>query len=592
MSDRPTSIHDLDFTPRAAVFASPEDWRDQFIYQLLIDRFDNNDPDVPPFDPDKARRGRDRKQGSRFQGGNLRGVMRRLDYIRGLGCTTLWISPPFKQRRDDPGSYHGYGAQDFLAIDPRFGTTEDLVELVREAHKRGMYVVLDIVVNHAGDVFAYKQQDTPYPQQGTPYREEGQYEFGHWRYAGSDKTSGPLGPDDGVWPIELQDPAAFKRKGSIRDLGSAGEDEVIQGDFFGLKDLDTNNPVVVDALIAIYKYWIAVADVDGFRVDTVKHVEPRFMARFTNAIHEYALKIGKRNFMIFGEIIGHDDLLHRYVGNNGPALGTEEWFPRLDAALDFPLYGVLDETIKAKRDCGDLRRRYDYFRQYYRDLGHAARYYVTFIDNHDQSHRPHRRFMHGVEHPNVAISGVGFLLTNLGIPCIYSGTEQGFDGGGDADVFIREAMFGGQWGAFDTTGMHFFNPEHPIYRGIAAVARARAEQPALRYGREYFRETSGDGEHFSFPDGKECTMAFSRILDTDEVVVIFNLSDQPRSDAVVVGSGQLPTGTILKNLLGNENRYTVEDAPSGTTFVRVPLEPHGMAILVRTQDGDGATRNP
>src|SRR5688572_22290414 len=117
----PRSVTDLDYEPTGEVFPSPRDWRDHFLYQLLIDRFDDG-KDRPAFDPRAPRRGRDRDAAARFQGGTLKGITRRLDYIHGLGCTAIWISPPFKQRRDDPGSYHGYGIQDFLAIDPRFGT--------------------------------------------------------------------------------------------------------------------------------------------------------------------------------------------------------------------------------------------------------------------------------------------------------------------------------------------------------------------------------------------------------------------------------------------------------------------------------------
>src|SRR4051794_35351131 len=130
---RLTSLEQLDFTPQGSVRPSPEDWRDQVIYQLLVDPFYDGKKH-PPYDPKKAKRGRDPEQGHRFQGGTLRGITRRLDYLQGLGCTTIWISPPLKNRLDDEASYHGYGAQDFLSVDPRFGTLADFQKLVREAH--------------------------------------------------------------------------------------------------------------------------------------------------------------------------------------------------------------------------------------------------------------------------------------------------------------------------------------------------------------------------------------------------------------------------------------------------------------------------
>src|SRR5215218_8507664 len=174
MPIRPSSVSEIDFAPRGPMFPSPVDWRDQFIYQLLIDRFDDN-KEHPPFDPNSTPRGgRDRSRAYHFQGGTLKGVTRRLDYIKGLGCTAVWISPPFKQRQDDPTSYHGYGIQDFLDIDHRFGTNEDLRELVREAHQRGLYVILDVVINHSGDVWGYAGEG----ERQHPYNETGRYDFG------------------------------------------------------------------------------------------------------------------------------------------------------------------------------------------------------------------------------------------------------------------------------------------------------------------------------------------------------------------------------------------------------------------------------
>jgi glycosidase len=570
-----SSVSQIDFTPRQTVFASPADWRDVFMYQLLVDRFDDN-KDHPLYDPTKeVKRGRDQREGYLVQGGKLKGITRRLDYIKGLGCNAVWISPPFKQNQDDPGAYHGYGIQDFLSIDPRFGTTEDLRELVREAHARGMYVILDIVINHSANVFDYEEKEVP-------YRAEGTYTFKDWhRSSGSAPGSSP-GADDAIWPVELQDPSSFKRKGSIRDLMKAQGDEVVDGDFFSLKDLDTTNPRVLDVLIKCYKYWIAVADVDGYRIDTVRHVEPHSCAIFCNAIREYARLIGKDNFILFGEIVADDDLLHKYVGANIPVAGTNEWYPQLDAVLDYPLYANLDEVIKGQRCCDVIRNRYDHFRHYYRAFAEAGKYYVTFVDNHDQPHRPFRRFLNNVGDWRVGVLGIGFLLCNLGIPCIYYGTEQGFDGGGDHDKFVREAMFGGKWGAFDTTGYQFFNPKNPIYTAIKRIADVRRQRKSLRYGRQYFREISADGENFGMPGDGKCTLVFSRILDAEETVVLLNLEDAPRNDWILVGYNQIPPGSKLVDMLEEDGQtFEVVDAPKGGARVRVPTGPRQIRILRR-----------
>jgi glycosidase len=504
-STRLTSVEQLDFVPHEEVFPSPVDWRDHVFYQLLIDRFDNNEKGVPPYDPQKAPRGRDPEQGKVFQGGKIKGITRRLDYIQNLGCSAIWITPPFKQRQDDPGSYHGYGIQDFLAIDPRFGTLEDFRELVRQAHQRGMYVILDIVLNHTGDVWTYADDPSP------SYNPEGPHPFGQWHKISKGKE---LGPDDAVWPVELQDPDCFNRRGPIGDIASCSGEECIKGDFHSLKDLNTSNPKTLDVLIKIYKYWIGATNIDGYRIDTVKHVDPPAMAIFCNAMHEYATRIGKKNFLIFGEIPGEDDLLHKYVGGNRPLEQENERYPNFDAVLDFPRYRVLDEVLKKQKPYIELRTRYEGFQHYFRDYSQATNYYITFVDNHDQPDRPGRRFLAGAENPQLAALAIGYLLCNIGIPCIYYGTEQGFDSAGDTDAAVRETMFGGKWGAFDTTGVQFFNPDHPIYKAIAGVAAVRRQEPVLRYGRQYFRETSSNGKDFGWgPEIKEI-LAFSRVLDT------------------------------------------------------------------------------
>jgi len=585
MGDRPTSVSQLDFTPQHDVFPSPRDWRDHFIYQLLIDRFDDNG-DHPPYHPNEAKRGRDEKNACLFQGGKIKGITRRLDYIKGAGCTAVWISPPFKNRQDDCNACHGYAIQDFLDIDPRFGTIEDLCELTREAHARGMYVILDIVINHTGDNWAYAND------QPMPFSETGRHEFGFWRRNGGgqasveDAANGALGPDDGVWPVELQDIEVYKRRGYIRDMSSAGRDEKINGDFFSLKDLDLNNPKALDTMIRVYKYWIAVADVDGFRVDTVGHTEPGATSNFCNAIHEYCKSIGKDNFIIFAEIVEGDDLLKRFVGGNVPAPGVdvaEEEYPMFDAVLDFPLYFVLEEVIKGFQAPHVLRDRYESFRHFYRDYGAAGQYFVTFVDNHDQMVRPYKRFMNNVDDPRQGVLAMGYLLTNMGIPCMYYGTEQGFDGGGPSDAYVREAMFGGKWGAFDTTGCHFFNPNHSIYQGIEKIAKVRAEEPALRYGREYFREISGNGEDFGHPIDGNCTLAFARVLDTTSVVVAMNLTAIRREDHILVDANLNPPGSIMVNLLEPSQRYTVTQNVNGQTHVQVPLEGRTMAILKKVE---------
>lgn len=568
------SVHELDFKPQGEVFPSPADWRDIFIYFLLVDRFDNNQEGLPPYDPETTPTGRDTRQGTLFQGGNLKGILRRLDYIQGLGANGIWLSPVLKNRQEFDKTYHGYGIQDFLEVDPRFGTRADLQELVRQAHERGMVVILDIIINHTGDNWAYPD-DQPYYYW---HDARGPFKFGHWREV--DPSPG-FQNDDGVWPREIQSPNCYKRRGQIRDWNHS--EETIHGDFLSLKELDINRSDVLDTLIKVYKYWIALSDVDGFRVDTVKHMESSATAIFCNAVREYAQRIGKRNFFIFGEIVDDDVTIQRYIGRNSRIGESNERFPSLDAALDFPLYFILEEVIKGFRNPTLLRERYEKFQTLYSDHGEAGRYFVTFVDNHDQMSRPHRRFLHQNPHWRQIVLAMGYLLTSQGVPCIYYGSEQGFDGGGDHDAYVRECMFGGRWGAFETTGHHFFNPGHPIYQHISAIAAIRTRQPALRYGRQYFREISGNGNHFGHLQDGLGTLAYSRVLDSTEIVVALNLEQTSRNDWITVDLNLSPPGTEMVNLIDPSMKVCVERRGLRAA-IKAPLKGHQIAVFTSGSD--------
>lgn len=561
------STRQLDFNPQRPLHPSPVDWRDQVIYFLLIDRFQKHGDHAPPLRPGEAPARRDPAAGGRFQGGDLRGIIERLDYIQNLGCTAIWISPFVKNRIDRDDTYHGYGAQDFLQVDPRFGTLDDLRALTAAAHARGMYVIADIVLNHTGDVWSYPNGDRYYYDGGR------RFPFGAFRE--HDPAPG-FQLDDAVWPAELQDPEAFKRKGEIRRWEDAAEAR--DGDFSTLKELDVGRPEVLDALIKIYKYWIVAADLDAFRLDTVKHLESSAVAIFCNAIREYAREVGKHNFFLFGEIVGGDEVIERYLGRNTRIEGTSERFPSLDAALDFPLYFMLEEVLKGFRSPEELRLRYEELRTKYADHGEAGGYFVSFVENHDQMSRPYRRFLAGAPWQQ-GVQAAAFLLTSPGIPCLYYGSEQGLDGAGDSDAAVRECMFGGAWGAFGTAGAHVFDEQHPIYTGIRAIAQIRREQPALRYGRYYPREISGNGRDFGFPAAAPCTLAASRVLDADEVLVALGIGGAPRTDCVTVDANLSPPGRRMRNLLEPSTALEVRRAPDGRAYVELALPAYGVAIL-------------
>ncbi len=565
------SIDQLDFHPKKSVHPSPGDWRDQCIYFLLVDRFDDNRWHLPylgftkrPMPPSK--------NGLGVHGGNLKGIRRRLQYLKSLGVTTLWLSPIMKNRIDAFGTLHGYAVQNFLEVDPHFGTKEDLRDLVDTAHGMGMYIVLDIIINHTGDNWAYENDSKPqFSKDGT------KYPFGFWRRSSED---GDLGSEDAVWPAELQDPDCYTRHGSITDWNNYGQ--AVYGDFFNLKDLDLGNPATLEALIAIYKYWIAEFDIDGYRVDTVKHVENKSSVKFFNSIKEYAESIGKHNFFIFGEIVDSDSMITTYVGNQ-PVNG--ERLQALDASLDFPLYFILDEVIKGTSSPHELRKRYDSLRASYSQTD-GSNSLVTFIDNHDQMSRPYRRFLHTAVDERQAVLGIGYLLTSVGIPTIYYGTEQGFNGGGPQgdyqDNLIRECMFGGRWGAFGVQNRHYFNPRHRLYKEISHIATIRASEPALRYGRLYFREVSENDTDFFYPEMGKGMVVYSRILDDTEILVALNLRGKTYTNSVNLDATVTGTGTVLQNLLNKKVRVLTREE-SGRSVLTLTLAPYEIAILKKVE---------
>ncbi len=173
------------------------------------------------------------------------------------------------------------------------------------------------------------------------------------------------------------------------------------------------------------------------------------------------------------------------------------------------------------------------------------------------------------------MGAIGFLLCALGTPCIYYGTEQGFEGRG-SDNAMREAMFDR-----DTSGRNLLNPECTIYRAIAAIAHAMRDTAELRFGRMYYREISDDGEHFGLPYGSDYTLAFSRVLWGSEVLVAYNVSSRPRSDCVIVdASFHAPGGTItMTYLYGGNGSIAVQGAASGARYVKLDLEPHQFVVL-------------
>ena len=525
-------------------FPSPGDWRNCCIYFLMLDRFAN---------ATAAPRGTWNQIYKQRQGGTFKGVEAQLEYIADLGTKAIWLSPVLKNVKPDGDyNYHGYGAQDFVNVDERFasdGTRAaaevELAELVEQAHARGLYVIFDIVLNHAGQVFDYVRPDgvvesfSDAAVMNGPLGDEPPIEwvngFGVPRPDWTDGLPAPaaLSVDDAVWPTDFQNRLFFRRRGSTL-TNTPDARGFVPGDFGNMRQLvaeyDASVPgqeavrasygvsPVTAILIRAYQYLMAKYDADAYRIDTVKYVYPDGVRNFGNAMREYGLSLGKQNFFTFGEIYDSEQTIEGFVGrttDGGEGFG-------IDAALDFPLFYVLPSVAKGFAGVETIRGVFEARKQAelgrLSSHGEAGRYFVSFLDNHDQR----QRIQHPSTPPVQVTLALGLLFSLQGIPCLYYGTEQGLSGtvkpDGTPDLgtneSVREALWGRMPVAFDET--------HPVYRAVKALTTLRSNEAALSYGRLYFREVSENGSDFGQSSGNGGIVAFSRILVDREVLVVAN----------------------------------------------------------------------
>ena len=501
--------------------------------------------------------------GARWQGGNIKGVTSKLPYLAQLGVTTVWLGPIFKQRRPDD-SYHGYAIQDFLEVDPRLGTRADLAAMVDAAHAAGLRVILDVIFNHTGNNWVYEGDADKPRYRHWPLH----YARGQWRTGENALAAAIGGVDDGVWPVELQDEAHYTRAGdgslSAGDFNDPHA-EFRRTDFVGLRDVNFDGSRALDDMARCFKYWIALTDCDGFRIDTLKHVSAEVGRNFCGSIKEFSANLGKADFFLVGEVAGADGDAERYR----EVLGSN-----LNATLDIGqsrrlLHGVAKGLVAP-------RAYFDFLRSWKDDLGshrNAGRSHVSILDDHDHVSGDKVRFSSDAASDHQVVAGVALQLFGLGIPCVYYGTEQAFAGperserelylpdynAGDPppDKYLREAMFGPVhprksgaagigndlsvfdenlfgFGPFGSSGAHAFNPASPAFVRIASLARVRLTYPVLRYGRLYQRPMSNFNAAFADAEAGEL-ITWSRILDEEEALCIVNANGtQPRGGDVVV----------------------------------------------------------
>ncbi len=621
------SLAEVDFSALCSrtFFPSPSAWEDQVLYSLMLDRFSDGSEAgykgnsgrtvrsgmTPLFGardaggavrrPQEAARWRE--AGAGWVGGTLRGLASKMGYLARLGVTAIRVSPVFRQAAYER-TYHGYGAQNFLDVDPHFGGREDLRRMVDAAHRHGIYVILDIVLQHAGNVFAYDPgRHWTWDQQrgvwyldprwdGRPYAVQGFRDAQGLPaipfVAAECRPDDPAWPDGAIWPIEFRDPALFSRQGHLVNWNH--RPECLGADFFDFKDLTLGEgpdeayrpSPALRLLCRVTEFWIAYADLDGLCVGSVRHLDLGAVRFLASTVREFARRLGKERFWLIGEITGDRESAVALLEQSG-----------LDAASG--VAGIPDALESLSKGAGDPQRYFETFRHSLRVRKASHTWFrdklITHVDDYDQIRKGlcRARFCAGSgAWKKLVLGALALNVTTLGIPCIYYGTEQGFDGAGGDDRFVREAMFGGTFGPFRSRGRHCFDEEHPIYRALAAILAIRKQRPILRRGRQYLREISGDGETFGLPQPlggvMRSVVPWSRLLDDQEMLLAVN-TDPARSQTawVVVDAALHQDGDRLRCLYSTAPRQIGEALPvktirQGLNAVRLRVPAAGFVI--------------
>jgi glycosidase len=535
---------------------------EEIIYFVLPDRFENGNPanDRGGLSGDRLKHGFDPTSKAFYHGGDLQGLTSRLDYIQALGATAVWLTPVFKNKpvQGGPGQqsagYHGYWITDFTSVDPHLGDETQMQAFVRAAHSRGMKVYLDIIANHTADVIAYREC----PTEQCPYRSRAEYPYSRrGGLRGAPINEGflgegvrtaenfaklthpdfaytpylPAGEERSKVPQWLNDPLLYHNRGNSTFAGESSE----MGDFVGLDDLMTENPRVVQGMIEIYGGWIDRYGVDGFRIDTARHVNAEFWQAFVPAILQRAAAKGIPHFHIFGEVSTSDidvALLSRYTRD-----------AKLPAVLDFAFANAVRATVAGNAGTDKLARLFA-DDTLYAEGEKTALQLPTFISNHDSGRfgfhvRAARPQASDEEVLKRVLLAHAMLFTLRGVPVVYYADEQGFTGvGGDQDA--RQDMMASRTPSYvadrrigtevrlkpDPHRESNFDLNHPIARAIARLSALRRAHAALRSGRQLVRNYSDSPGLF----------AVSRLDPASgrEIAIAFNTSLQPLATTMEV----------------------------------------------------------
>lgn len=549
------------------------------IYLIMPDRFNNGDTtnDRGGIKGSHSDHGFRPDHKAYYHGGDMKGITEKLDYLADMGVSAIWFTPVFKNKPvsifngKESSGYHGYWPIDYTQIDPHMGTNDDLKTLVAEAHKRNMKVIFDIITNHTADVIQFQECiDKQGHSVSCQFRSTKDFPFSRSAVTGKAINKGFKGDAPAHQTVEnfknltdftyaytpfinkgdenirkpdwLNDMRMYHHRGDSFWQGESN----LYGDFFGLDDINTEHPTVLNGFIDIYKYWISEFKLDGFRIDTVKHVGDAFWQKFTPAIMDHAKKEGIENFYILGEVHSPDpELLSHYTK-----------VAKLPTVLDFGFRELVTRLIAEghpTKQAADFFAQDHLYRRQDQDTSYDERILPTFFSNHDVGRLGHfitkdmtqkgGKIDDVVRLKKLKLANAMMMFAR-GVPVVYYGDEQGFTGDSN-DMDARENMFPSRVASYNdnqligtqkTTTDDNFTADHPLYQDIQKLVQLKRQHPVLQNGYQKVLKTEDQSGLLAFERfSKGGTQA-----GTDRMIIILNTSGDARSmDAGLIGEGQL-----------------------------------------------------
>jgi glycosidase len=498
---------------------------DDVIYFLMPDRFADGDPSNN--DPAKSKGLYDRKMGRSYHGGDLQGVINKLDYIKSLGATAIWTTPVY-DNNDKPDTkevypgmpyttgYHGYGAIDMYAVDEHLGDMAKLKEFVRKAHQSGLIVLQDQVVNHVGPYHVWAN-DPPTPTwfNGTVEKHLNN-NWQKWTSMNPRATYQTQARNIDGWFIDI------------------------------LPDLNQNDPEVEKYLIQNTLWWIAQVGFDAVRMDTLPHVPRSFWAKWMTALKAEFPKVN-----VLGELYDGDPALLAYF--QGGRRGHDGIDTKLDTLYDFGLFYPIRNAFAQGKPIREVSQIFakDW-------LYPNSRVLTTFLGVHDMP-----RFMN---EPGATIEGLKLaqtlIMTSRGTPLLYYGDEIAMPGGADPDN--RRDFPGGFAGdarnAFTAQGRTA--QENEVWNHLARLGALRKELKPLQ-----------KGETLDLLD-EEQQMAYVRVFADQAVLMIFNNDTKAANVSFDVSMiKQFAPNATLTDRLGRVSEVKIEN---GAVKLSVPARTAGI----------------